>query len=111
MSQSGETVTYSLEAILTRIEGKIDRIDDRLTKLEVGQAKLIEKVEGMDKRLERLENEQSGLVKDISDLKGAKSPIIPVSVAIITAVLALYPLPKGIALGTSRNCPMLHTTF
>jgi len=53
MSQSGETVTYSLEAILTRIEGKIDRIDDRLTKLEVGQAKLIEKVEGMDKRLER----------------------------------------------------------
>jgi predicted nuclease with TOPRIM domain len=83
MSQSGETVTYSLEAILTRIEGKIDRIDDRLTKLEVGQAKLIEKVEGMDKRLERLENEQSGLVKDISDLKGAKSLIIPVTVAII----------------------------
>jgi len=51
------------------------------------------------------------LVKDISDLKGAKSPIIPVSVAIITAVLALYPLPKGIALGTTRNCPMLFTTF
>ncbi|AKV70752.1 MULTISPECIES: hypothetical protein [Microcystis] len=90
MSQSGETVTYSLEAILTRIEGKIDRIDDRLTKLEVGQAKLIEKVEGMDKRLERLENEQSGLVKDISDLKGAKSLIIPVTVAIITAILTVF---------------------
>ena len=110
MSQSGETVTYSLEAILTRIEGKIDRIDDRLTKLEVGQAKLIEKVEGMDKRLERLENEHSGLVKDISDLKGAKSPIIPVSVAIITAVLALYPLPRAIPLGTARNRLMLLTT-
>ena len=90
MSQSGETVTYSLEAILTRIEGKIDRIDDLLTKLEVGQAKLIEKVEGMDKRLERLENEQSGLVKDISDLKGAKSLIIPVTVAIITAILTVF---------------------
>ena len=90
MSQSGETVTYSLEAILTRIEGKIDRIDDRLTKLEVGQAKLIEKVEGMDKRLERLENEQSGLVKYISDLKGAKSLIIPVTVAIITAILTVF---------------------
>jgi len=71
MSQSGETVTYSLEAILTRIEGKIDRIDDRLTKLEVGQAKLIE-------------------VKDISDLKGAKSLIIPVTVAIITAILTVF---------------------
>ncbi|MBE9075260.1 MAG: hypothetical protein IM473_17330 [Microcystis sp. M015S2] len=90
MSQSGETVTYSLEAILTRIEGKIDQIDDRQTKLEVGQAKLIEKVEGMDKRLERLENEQSGLVKDISDLKGAKSLIIPVTVAIITAILTVF---------------------
>ncbi|NCR37514.1 MAG: hypothetical protein GPJ12_19560 [Microcystis aeruginosa S11-01] len=90
MSQSGETVTYSLEAILTRIEGKIDRIDDRLTKLEVGQAKLIEKVEGMDKRLERLENEQSGLFRDISDLKGAKSLIIPVTVAIITAILTVF---------------------
>jgi len=65
-------------------------IDDRLTKLEVGQAKLIEKVEGMDKRLERLENEQSGLVKDISDLKGAKSLIIPVTVAIITAILTVF---------------------
>ena len=90
MSQSGETVTYSLEAILTRIEGKIDQIDDRQTKLEVGQAKLIEKVEGMDKRLERLENEQSGLVKDTSDLKGAKSLIIPVTVAIITAILTVF---------------------
>ncbi len=46
---SNETVTYSLEAVLTRIEGKIDnlqrdvtqkfdKIDERLTKLEIGQA-------------------------------------------------------------------------
>ncbi len=74
---SNETVTYSLEAVLTRIEGKIDnlqkdvnqkfetlqkdfnqkfdsfqkdvdqkfdKIDERLNKLEVGQAKLTEKV-------------------------------------------------------------------
>ncbi len=55
---SNETVTYSLEAVLTRIEGKIDnlqkdvnqkfdKIDERLNKLEVGQAKLTEKVEGI----------------------------------------------------------------
>ncbi|MDJ0550245.1 MAG: DUF4164 family protein, partial [Microcystis sp. M49637_WE12] len=80
---SNETVTYSLEAVLTRIEGKIDnlqkdvnqkfetlqkdfnqkfdsfqkdvdqkfdKIDERLNKLEVGQAKLTEKVEGIDNR-------------------------------------------------------------
>ncbi|NCQ83530.1 MAG: hypothetical protein GPJ00_03000 [Microcystis aeruginosa W13-18] len=34
---SNETVTYSLEAILTRIEGKIDKIDERLTKVETAQ--------------------------------------------------------------------------
>ena len=36
---SNETVTYSLEAVLKE------------TKLEIGQAKLTEKVEGMDKRV------------------------------------------------------------
>ena len=59
---SNETVTYSLEAVLTRIEGKIDnlqkdvnqkfdKIDERLNKLEVGQAKLTKKVEEIDNRL------------------------------------------------------------
>ncbi|MFM7478069.1 MAG: DUF4164 domain-containing protein, partial [Microcystis aeruginosa] len=37
---SNETVTYSLEAVLTRIEGKIDSlqrdVNERLTKLEIG---------------------------------------------------------------------------
>ncbi|NCR75427.1 MAG: hypothetical protein GPI92_07420 [Microcystis aeruginosa K13-06] len=37
---SNETVTYSLEAVLTRIEGKIDKIDERLTKVEIGQSEL-----------------------------------------------------------------------
>jgi flagellar capping protein FliD len=66
---SNETVTYSLEAVLTRIEGKIDnfqkdfnqkfdKIDERLNKLEVGQAKLTEKVEGIDNHLKSVEGTQ-----------------------------------------------------
>ncbi len=54
---SNETVTYSLEAVLTRIEGKIDnlqrdvtqkfdKIDERLTKLEIGQAELKGELKG-----------------------------------------------------------------
>jgi archaellum component FlaC len=68
MSQPGETVTYSLEAVLTRIEGKIeslqrdmierfdkvdekfDKVDERLTKLEVGQAEIKSEVSGLQKR-------------------------------------------------------------
>jgi hypothetical protein len=48
---SNETVSYSLESVLTRIESKIDflekrmderfdKVDDWLTKLEIGQAEL-----------------------------------------------------------------------
>jgi septal ring factor EnvC (AmiA/AmiB activator) len=103
---SNETVTYSLEAVLTRIEGKIDnlqkdvnqkfdsfqkdfnqkfeslqkdfnqkfeslqkdfnqkfdKLDERLNKLEVGQAKLTEKVEGIDNRLKSVEGTQKNQV-------------------------------------------------
>jgi peptidoglycan hydrolase CwlO-like protein len=59
---AGETVTYSLEAVLTRIEGKIDslqrdvnqkfdKIDERLTKLEIGQAEIKGKIKALDERL------------------------------------------------------------
>ena len=55
---SNETVTYSLEAILTRIESKIDKIDERLTKLEIGQAELKGELKGdikvLDEKIEGL---------------------------------------------------------
>jgi predicted RNase H-like nuclease (RuvC/YqgF family) len=69
---AGETVTYSLESVLTRIEGKIDsfekrvnerfdkvderfdRLDERLTKLEIGQADLKGDVKALDKKINGL---------------------------------------------------------
>ncbi|GBF81473.1 shikimate dehydrogenase [Aphanothece sacrum] len=105
------TVTYSIEEVLKRIEDKLDRIDEkfetkldridekfetkldrideRLTNLEVGQATLTEKVSSMDKRLEKVENEQSTMVKAISDLQGFRSLIVPIVVAVATALLTL----------------------
>jgi flagellar capping protein FliD len=77
---SNETVTYGLESILKEIKDsikdvnqkfdslqknlnqKFDKIDERLTKLEVGQAKLTEKVDGMDRRLEKVEGTQKNQV-------------------------------------------------
>ena len=89
---SNETVTYSLEAVLTRIEGKIDKIDERLTKVEIGQLELKGeikalgfKIEGIDKRLEKVENEQSVLVKSVSDLQGFRGLILPLIVGGISA--------------------------
>ncbi len=48
MNQSQETVTYSLETILTRMEGKIDSLQKDVTDLKVGQAVLTGKVEGIE---------------------------------------------------------------
>lgn len=51
MNQSQETVTYSLETILMRMEGKIDSLQKDVTDLKVGQAVLTVKVDGIENRL------------------------------------------------------------
>jgi hypothetical protein len=58
MNQSEQTVTYSLETILTRIEGKIDSLQKDMTDLKIGQAVLTGKVEGIENRLNALEGNQ-----------------------------------------------------
>ena len=58
MNQSQETVTYSLETILTRIEVKIDSLQKDMTDLKVGQAVLTGKVERIENRLNSLEGNQ-----------------------------------------------------
>lgn len=58
MNQSEQTVTYSPETILTRIEGKIDSLQKDVTDLKVGQAVLTGKVEGIENRLNALEGNQ-----------------------------------------------------
>ena len=71
---ANETVTYSLEAVLTRIEGKIDsyqkdvsqkfdKIEERLTKLEIGQSELKGDIKALDSKV--IETE-----KRINDLNG-----------------------------------------
>ncbi|NCR40402.1 MAG: polyhydroxyalkanoate biosynthesis repressor PhaR [Microcystis aeruginosa W13-11] len=58
MNQSQETVTYSLETILTRMGGKIDSLQKDVTDLKVGQAVLTGKVEGIENRLNSLQVNQ-----------------------------------------------------
>ena len=84
---ANETVTYSLEAVLTRIEGRLEKIDERLQRVEIGVATLTEKVEGIDKRLEKVESEQSTLVKSVSDLQGFRGLILPLVIGAISAVI------------------------
>ncbi|MBE9074450.1 DUF4164 family protein [Microcystis sp. LEGE 08355] len=90
---SNETVTYSLEAVLTRIESKIDslekrmdekidslekrmndrfdKVEDRLTKVEIGQAELKAELKGdikvLDEKIEGLKGELKGDIKVLDE--------------------------------------------
>ncbi len=90
------TVRYSLEEVLKDIKQeikdvntKLDNLQKDVTDLKVGQATLTEKVSGIDKRLEKVEAEQDTMVKAISDLQGFRSLIVPIVVAVATALLTL----------------------
>lgn len=49
------TVESDLKDILTKIDTRLDRIEQSLVELKVGQARLEEKVEGLSKRIDNQE--------------------------------------------------------
>ncbi len=87
MSQS--PVTDSLEIILTNITEKLDSLQKDVTDLKVDMAEVKTELKIIDRRWEKVEGTQDALIQDVSDLKGAKSLIIPVVVAVLTSILTL----------------------
>ena len=87
MSQS--PVTNSLEIILTNITEKLDSLQKDVTDLKVDMAEVKTELKIIDRRWEKVEGTQDALIQDVSDLKGAKSLIIPVVVAVLTSILTL----------------------
>ena len=96
-------IKYDQKAILKEIsdikkEIKSDQqaIAEEISNLKVGQARLDEKVNNLvkdNKELKEsskeLKKAQEALAADVADLKGAKSLIIPIVVAVTTAILTL----------------------
>jgi chromosome segregation ATPase len=79
-----------------KLDNKIDKISSDVNELKTSVVKLEEKVDSLDKRVEKLdkrvekiESEQLTFVKDISDLKGTKSLIVPIIVAVTTSLITL----------------------
>jgi len=56
-----------LKEVLTEISKQLEKISDRLGRLETGQARIEEKLDSLDKRVEKLEGSQN---KQISTLIG-----------------------------------------
>ena len=62
---SNETVTYSLEAVLTRIESKIDSLEKRMDeKIDSLEKRMDEKIDSLEKRMdERFDKVEDRLTK------------------------------------------------
>ena len=78
---SNETVTYSLEAVLTRIEGKIDSLQRDVNKLEIGQSELKGEIKTLD---ERLTTEIKGLTARVANQEFTNRGIL---IALLVAIL------------------------
>ncbi len=88
------TVRYDLAEILKELKQdikdvntKLDKQSEKLTTIEVELAEIKTEIKGMDKRLERVESTQDTLVKEVSDLKGFRSLILPIIVGGISAII------------------------
>jgi predicted nuclease with TOPRIM domain len=88
------TIETDLKDILVQLNGKLERIQDDITDLKVGQAEINgeiktinTKIDGLQKTVDKLSVDVSASKQDISDLKGVKSLIIPGFVAILASLL------------------------
>ena len=78
---SNETMTYSLEAVLTRIEGKIHSLQRDVNKLEIGQSELKGEIKALD---ERLTTEIKGLTARVANQEFTNRGIL---IALVVAIL------------------------
>ncbi|TRT98425.1 MAG: DUF4164 domain-containing protein [Microcystis aeruginosa Ma_OC_LR_19540900_S633] len=74
-------MTYSLEAVLTRIEGKIDSLQRDVNKLEIGQSELKGEIKALD---ERLTTEIKGLTARVANQEFTNRGIL---IALVVAIL------------------------
>jgi archaellum component FlaC len=82
-----------LKEILNKLDGKLDNLQKdvtdinlRLTKVETG---LDSDLPSIKEDIKEIKSAQKTLTADVADLKGAKSLIIPIIVAVTTSILTL----------------------
>jgi chromosome segregation ATPase len=59
IAMDNPTIQTDLAQILNKLESKIDKIDNRLNKLEIGQAEIKTKVENVEKEIFEVKGAQS----------------------------------------------------
>lgn len=89
-------IESDLKEILTRFEQRFDKIDEKLDRLKdnvtdinLRLTKVETKLDAATEDIKEIKSTQKTLNTDVSDLKGVKSLIIPIIVAVTTSILTL----------------------
>jgi archaellum component FlaC len=90
-------VESDLKEILNKLEQKLDNLQSDVSGLRqqdiptinVKLENLSTRMSQVEKTVDKVSTNQEAIQKDVSDLKGAKSLIIPIVVAVITSILTL----------------------
>ncbi|MEY2831743.1 MAG: hypothetical protein RLZZ574_1001 [Cyanobacteriota bacterium] len=89
-------IESDLKEILTRFEQRFDKLDQKLDKLNdnttdinLRLTKVETKLDAASEDIREIKSTQKTLSTDVSDLKGVKSLIIPIVVAVTTSILTL----------------------
>ena len=83
------TIETDLAEILKEIKDNQRRLLEEVGTIKVGQAELKVKVDNIVDTVKELKDTQKTLSSDVADLKGAKSLIIPIVVAVTTSIVTL----------------------
>ncbi|MEM8721649.1 MAG: shikimate dehydrogenase [Cyanobacteria bacterium P01_G01_bin.39] len=93
---SNPIIETDLGQVLGQINQKLDNLSTDANDLKIGQARLEEKVSNLSREtteikssIKEITDTQKTLTADIADLKGSKSLIVPIVVAVITSILTL----------------------
>ena len=88
-------IETDLGQVLNEISQKLNRLSDDVNELKIGQARANEKldfntenIKEIKYSIEQIKAEQKNLNSDVADLKGAKSLVLPIVVAVITSILS-----------------------
>ena len=86
---SNQTIETNLAEILKELQSGQKKILEEISTLKTDVAVLKANQVNMMEIIRETKNKQDGLINDVADLKGAKSLIIPIVVAVITSVTTL----------------------
>ncbi|MGB5769989.1 MAG: shikimate dehydrogenase [Crocosphaera sp.] len=83
------TITYSIAEVLKDIDRKLEAIQKDVTDIKIEVTEVKTEVRNVKENVRDIKTVQNTLVNEVADLKGVKSLVIPIVVAVITAFLTL----------------------